>query len=43
MLTYVTLRALREQPDRRPRAARQIALSARAEARRERGRVRRRK
>jgi hypothetical protein len=43
MLTYAALRAMREKPDRRSRAARQIALSARAEARRERHRGRRRK
>lgn len=33
MLTYGSLRAMREQPDRRPLAARRIALAARAEAR----------
>jgi hypothetical protein len=36
MLTYGSLRAMREQPDRRPRAARRIALAARAEQRHER-------
>jgi hypothetical protein len=43
MLTYAALRAMREKPDRRPRAARQIALAARTEARLERHRGRRRK
>jgi hypothetical protein len=33
MLTYAALRAMREQPDRRPRAARTIALAARREER----------
>jgi hypothetical protein len=44
MLTYAALRAMRAQPDRRSRAARRIALDARAEARnQERRRVRRRR
>jgi hypothetical protein len=45
MLTYAALRAMREQPDRRSRAARRIALAARAESRDEerRDRVRRRR
>ena len=43
MLTYAALRAMREKPDRRPRAARQIALAARTEARLEQRRGRRRK
>ena len=41
MLTYGQLRELRRQPDRRPRAARRIALAARAMERIERRRVRR--
>jgi hypothetical protein len=42
MLTYAALRYMREQPDRRARQARRIALAARREARSaERRRVRR--
>lgn len=42
MLTYSALRLMREQPDRRSREARRIALAARKEERNaERGRVRR--